>query len=193
MPFLFQLTVIQRTRWHGWHRRCNSISNAMELHLSCNGVTSPLQWGYISPATGLHFHCNGVTSPLQWSYISLAMELHLPCNGVTSPLQWSYISPAVELHILCNWVTSPLQWGYISTVMESNLPCSGVTSPLQWSYSSPTVELRIPVLKIRTICHVRDLWKLARSCKQLCLLCSPDPFNLRGTALLGGGDLKSNE
>ena len=29
------------------------------------------------------------------------------------------------------------------------------------------------VLKIRTICHARDLWKLAQSCKQLHLLCLP--------------------
>ena len=43
-----------------------------------------------------------------------------------------------------------------------------------------------PVLKIMTICHTWDLWKLARSCKQLCLLCLPDPRNLPGTALLNG-------
>ena len=42
------------------------------------------------------------------------------------------------------------------------------------------------VLKIRTIFYVWDLWKLARSCKQLYLLCLPDPLNLPGTALLSG-------
>ena len=42
------------------------------------------------------------------------------------------------------------------------------------------------VLKISTICHVRDLWKLALSCKQLWLSCPPDPWNLPGTALLSG-------
>ena len=31
------------------------------------------------------------------------------------------------------------------------------------------------VLKIRTICHAQDLWKLAPACKQLHLLCLPDP------------------
>ena len=54
------------------------------------------------------------------------------------------------------------------------------------------------VLKIRTICHARDLWKLAQSCKQLHLLCLPDSSNLPGTALLSGyqssqGALKSTE
>ena len=40
--------------------------------------------------------------------------------------------------------------------------------------------------KIRTICHARDLWTSARYCKQLRLLCAPDPWHLWGTALLGG-------
>ena len=42
------------------------------------------------------------------------------------------------------------------------------------------------VLKIKTICHVWDLWKLARFYKELLLLCPPDPSNLPGTALLSG-------
>ena len=42
------------------------------------------------------------------------------------------------------------------------------------------------VLKIRTVCHARDLRKLARSCKQLHLLCPPDPKKLPCTALLSG-------
>ena len=45
------------------------------------------------------------------------------------------------------------------------------------------------VLKMRTMCHAWDLWKLARSHKQLCLLCRPDPRNLSGTALLRGFQL----
>ena len=40
------------------------------------------------------------------------------------------------------------------------------------------------MLKIRTICYALELWKLAQSCKQLCLLCPPDPWNFPGTALL---------
>ena len=32
-----------------------------------------------------------------------------------------------------------------------------------------------PVLEIKAICHTRDLGKLARSWKQLRLLCPPDP------------------
>ena len=40
------------------------------------------------------------------------------------------------------------------------------------------------VLRVRTIVHARNLWKLARSCKQLRLLCPPDPWNRPGTALL---------
>ena len=34
------------------------------------------------------------------------------------------------------------------------------------------------VLKIKTICHTRDLWNLAWFCKQLHSLCLPDPRNL---------------
>ena len=47
-------------------------------------------------------------------------------------------------------------------------------------------SLQYPVRKIRTICHVWYLWKLARSCKQLRLLCLPDPLSFSGTALLNG-------
>ena len=42
------------------------------------------------------------------------------------------------------------------------------------------------VLNIKTICHARGLWKLARSCKQLHLLCPPDIWNLPGTTRLSG-------
>ena len=55
---------------------------------------------------------------------------------------------------------------------------------LKNSDHQPRVTDRCAVLKIEAICHVRDLWKLARYCKQLHLLCQPDPWNLPGTALL---------
>ena len=42
-------------------------------------------------------------------------------------------------------------------------------------YHSPERKVTMTVLKMWTICHARDLWKLARSCKQLRLLCPPDP------------------
>ena len=46
--------------------------------------------------------------------------------------------------------------------------------------------------------HAQDVWKMAWSCKQLHLLCPPNPWNLPGTALLSGfqsshGALKSTE
>ena len=44
----------------------------------------------------------------------------------------------------------------------------------------------IAVSKIRTICHARVLWKMARAWKQLRLLCPPNPWNLPGTALFSG-------
>ena len=50
------------------------------------------------------------------------------------------------------------------------------------SKSALFVHCRTAVLKISTICHARNL---AGSCKQLHLLCLPDPWNLSGTALLG--------
>ena len=40
---------------------------------------------------------------------------------------------------------------------------------------------RKAVLKIGTICHDRDLWKLTVSGKQLGLLCPPNLCNLPGT------------
>ena len=43
-----------------------------------------------------------------------------------------------------------------------------------------------PVLKIKTIDHARDLWKLALSYRQLRLLCPPNPCNLPGTAFHSG-------
>ena len=49
----------------------------------------------------------------------------------------------------------------------------------------PTCSVQA-VLKIRTICHARELWNLARSCEQLPLLCLPVPWNLPGTALPSG-------
>ena len=45
--------------------------------------------------------------------------------------------------------------------------------------NASTIE-PFPVLKIRTIFHAWDLWKLAGSCKQLHLLCPPDLWNLPG-------------
>ena len=54
------------------------------------------------------------------------------------------------------------------------------------------------LLNIKTICNAQDLLKLARSCKQLHSLCSPDLWNLPGAAIRCGfqsscGALKSTE
>ena len=46
------------------------------------------------------------------------------------------------------------------------------------------IRCRTAVLKIGTICHVRDLLKWIRSCIHLRLLCPPDLLNLPRTALL---------
>ena len=52
------------------------------------------------------------------------------------------------------------------------------------------VPCLVAVLKIRIICRARDQWKLARSWKQLCLLCSPpDPWNVPSTDLPIGNPL----
>ena len=40
------------------------------------------------------------------------------------------------------------------------------------------------MFKIRANWHAQDLWKLARCCEKLHLLCPPDTLNLPGTALL---------
>ena len=72
--------------------------------------------------------------------------------------------------------------------------CRELTARLRASHAR---DLR-SVLKMRTIWHALDLWKLARSCKQLHWLCLPDLWNLSGTTLLHGfqssrGALKSTE
>ena len=46
-------------------------------------------------------------------------------------------------------------------------------------YNNTVQYNTISVLKIRSTCHSRDLWKLARSCKQLCLLCPPHVIFIR--------------
>ena len=42
----------------------------------------------------------------------------------------------------------------------------------------------VSVLKNMTVRYATDLVMLARSCKQLCLLCLPDQWNLQEMALL---------
>ena len=76
--------------------------------------------------------------------------------------------------------------------------CGGITAPastLVWV--SQMIQLSalplhqhldqwidvIIVFNVKTICHARDLCKLARSCKHLRLLCPSDPCNLQGTDL----------
>ena len=61
-----------------------------------------------------------------------------------------------------------------------------LSSLLLWNVVLHLTVLYKAVLNIRTICHARDLWKLARSCKQVHLLWPPDPWNLPCTALLSG-------
>ena len=43
--------------------------------------------------------------------------------------------------------------------------------------------------KIRTIFRTWDLWKWSRSCKQLCLLCPPDPWNIPGSRFQSSREL----
>ena len=47
----------------------------------------------------------------------------------------------------------------------------------------------IKVLRIRITWYARDLWKLARSCKHVCLLCLSVTWNLPGTALPSSQEL----
>ena len=47
------------------------------------------------------------------------------------------------------------------------------------------------VLIIGTISHAWERWKLAGSCKQLHLLCLPDPWNLPSTAFFYSVDSKA--
>ena len=55
---------------------------------------------------------------------------------------------------------------------------------ISWLQTRKGFLMAWSVVKIRTICHAQDLWKLTWSCKQLHVLCLPDSWNLPGTALL---------
>ena len=57
---------------------------------------------------------------------------------------------------------------------------------MDFLYRTATLIYNTPLLKIKTICHAWDLRKLARSCKQLYLLCLPHPWNLPCIVLLSG-------
>ena len=76
------------------------------------------------------------------------------------------------------------------TVMKTSETTTYITCYHAWllvlCWSMTSVSWSFTVLKIRTICHARDLWKLARSCKELRLPCPPDPYNLLRIALLNG-------
>ena len=100
---------------------------------------------------------------------------------------------------------SPIKWGHKVLPWESMRGRSSseifVCLMLNvWRFSAQEFNINIPVavLKITTISHAQDLRKLARPCKQLCLLCLSDPWNLPDTALHSGfqssqGALKSTE
>ena len=74
------------------------------------------------------------------------------------------------------------KYWYIIVVWKN---CGYEKNCASWKLSKNICMWVLPVLKIRIIFHVRDLWKLARICKG-CLLCPPDPWNLPGTALVSG-------
>ena len=88
---------------------------------------------------------------------------------------WSVPEPTVE-----QTMEMPVIWDTITLIMTSLWWKKWLTYPLL------VMGYHVTVLKIRTICLARDLWKLALSCKQFCLLGSPDLRNLPGTTLLSG-------
>ena len=92
------------------------------------------------------------------------------------------IQQQMKLHILWWKTVTCIGSGWIETIW----PLSHVTTHFQhvkWVVNSLNTSrcccnfgrFNHTVFKIRTICHARDLWKLALSYKQLHLLCPPGP------------------
>ena len=81
---------------------------------------------------------------------------------------------------VCVWFIQQYKW------LRWKLVCVSTDVPALNSATSSSdpamitknihVSLSMKELKIRTICHARDLWKSVWPCKQLCL-CPPDPWN----------------
>ena len=81
--------------------------------------------------------------------------LHWLCNVIV--MQWS------------KWLLSDIGTVYIYRLyyvllVRNNINIFGCDS--------------ITGLNLRTNCHAQDLWKFYQSCKQMHLLCPPDPWNL---------------
>ena len=74
-------------------------------------------------------------------------------------------------------------------VIHTKLIFSATYGYLAWRSRRPSNKFHLPST---CQCQNKDNFpcprpvKLARSCKQYCLLCPSDPWNLPGTALLGG-------
>ena len=123
---------------------------------------------------GVHWFCVRSINYLSWSprwYWGRCTVVPMPAN--TAWRIWIYVVSETTVYIL-RYRT--LRW---------------------WSLGAITNNI-IAMLTIRIIYHARDLWKLARSYKQLHFLCPPNPCNLPGTVLLSWfqsshGALKSTE
>ena len=105
----------------------------------------------------------------QWIPGTRASDVELWC------FLWSAPEPTFE-----QTIETSLIWDAIVLIMTSLLWNKWLTYPLL------VIRYHVAVLKIKANCHAWDLWKLALSCKQSCLLGSPDLRNLPGTALLSG-------
>ena len=85
------------------------------------------------------------------------------------------------------WVLLKIQSGHDSVHRRTDGQGDTSIPPYQLRWSggyNKSMDFRMmhAVIKVRNFCHGQELWKLARSCKQLQLLCPPDPWNLPGTA-----------
>ena len=123
------------------------------------------------------------------SSTSLAFVRGIHRWPVNSPHKWPVMQKMFSFDDFIMW------WIYFNH--SYRLISSDDTATTIQSTTKPCEYFKV-VLKIRTMCHGRDLRKLTWSCKQLHLLCPPDPWNLPGTALLSGcqnsqGALKPTE
>ena len=126
-------------------------------------------------------------SSIWWHYYDLHVECRL---GEIMQYWWVRV---VTVKTMSNVIfhCKTTNWKPIAQQLHNNETSQSLHPPTPPHLTHPNPE-------IRTICHAWDLWKLSRSCKQLCLLSPPDLWNLPGTALLSGfqssqGALKSTE
>ena len=145
---------------YGLFKGLKCVSALIDTHLYCHDDV--IKWK--------HF-------PRYWPFVR---EIHR--SPVNSPHKGQWRG-ALMFSLICVWIN-----GWVNNREAGDLRPHRAhyeVSVMWWCITHVAI---LPALKVRTICHAWDLWKVTWSCKQLRLLCPPDPLNLPGT---GAVDFKA--